>query len=159
MRGHLFAGHPEDDPSQLSGPSDAQPGGVIKKKSKYAPIAGDLHRNGALPGILSGVWCCDTISKPVLRTCISLFGTVSPCQLFGGDCKVLTPRWRFIRLFDHHHSFTNCLPLRSLQSKGHRLARFCRGDIGSFLLHALDRGLKIISVGIRTHPERDRSQE
>ena len=66
-----------------------------------------------------------------------------------------TPGWGLVRLFNYDHSFTNHLSLGSLQSEGYCLAGFRRSDTGSFLLHALDRGLKVVSVGIRTNPEHD----
>lgn len=103
------------------------------------------------------MWCYDTISRLGLRTCTLLFDIVNSCKSLGKDHQTLTPRWRFVRLLDYHHSFTNLLPLGSLQSEGYRLTGFCRCNAGPFPLHALDGGLKVISVGIRTHPKRDGS--
>ena len=122
------------------------------------PIVRNLPRNEALPGILSGVWCCDTILGLDLRIYVLLIDTVRPWGLLDKVHETLTAGWRLIRLLDHHHSFTNLLSLGPLQGEGYSLASFCRRHVSPFPLYALDGSGVVVSVGVRSHPERGISQ-
>ena len=87
-----------------------------------------------------------------------LVDTSRRCESLGEGHEILTPRRRFISLLDYNHSFTNLLPLGSLQSEGYCLASFRRRDVGSFPLYALDGGGMVISVSVGAHPGRDEFQ-